>query len=194
MRRLLLLALPAVVLFPTGNALGTLIGDSVEGELLAGDVGGAVGTQFISPAIVGAGLEFTGNWLFAPFGMDWRIDVDIDASSFTVTVEEIGPGNNNIFSGPMMMGIALTDLDWVGQPNHVIDGVVQQPDNPDGVSIIDFTDHGITVFWSAFPFGVGNDPPTGGTYGFKISTIPGPGALPLLLALGLPGMRRRRKI
>lgn len=194
MRLLLKLALPAVVLFPTGNALGDLIGDSVVGELLAGDVGGAVGTQFVSPVIVGAGLEFTGNWLFDPFGMNWRIDVDIAGSSFKVTVEEITKANNNIFSGPNMMGIALSDLDWVGQPNFVIADVVAKPGNPDGVSIIDFTDHSITVFWSSFPFGVGNDPPTGGTYEFNILFIPGPGALPLLLALGLPGIGRRRKI
>ena len=100
------------LLVPVGAVYAGLIGDSIGGEILPG--GGTVGQQFISPTtVVDPGIEFTGRWDFAPFNMQWDVNVDIFASSFNVAVSEPGLGNNNIHDGSQMFGIHLSGLDSI---------------------------------------------------------------------------------
>jgi hypothetical protein len=183
------IVMAAFLLAPVGAVYAGLIGDSIGGEILPGNAGGTVGQQFISPTtVVDPGIEFTGRWDFAPFNMQWDVNVDIFASSFIVAVSEPTPANNNIHDGSQMFGIHLSGLDSIINVTQSAGGT--------GVSSIGFTDDTITIYWDRFPFGSGNEPPQGGSWAFDVeqAVIPAPGAVLLGgIGAGLVGWLRRRR-
>ena len=183
-----------------------LIGDSVTGSLSADPDWGVV-TPFSQPcAVVGAGAEFQGRWVFAPWSplstQSWDITVDVGADTITVSAYETTAAADNVYApaGQNFFAISLGSLD-LGQD---ITGVTQRP-GPSGVTI-GFSAHAVALTWSALPFGSGDFGPHGGTWVFDLlpavgtaptgpgtGTVPEPGSLALALPalLGLAAARRR---
>ena len=202
----------AAGLLTAGSAHASLIGDSVTGSLWANAGGwGSVTQQFASPATVGAGVEFTGQWQFAPGGsvsQVWDITVDLGATSLTVSAHENTAGSNNLYSySGTQFGIVLGDL-------ALGDGIT-------GLSLVSgastwsswpiFTAttsaQGIAINWHNLDFGSANAEPNGGSWTWDIlyagattgpggedQAVPEPASAALLLA-GLAGTAvfRRRK-
>ncbi len=105
-----------------GIAQAGLIDDSVEGELVAFP-GIFVVTPFSSPVVVAASSEFNGEFDDNAPDQEWEIDVDIGDSGFTVGVtSNLDIGNLHNPSGGII-GINLTDLNWVGTPGVITDVV-----------------------------------------------------------------------
>ena len=177
------LARAAVVagLLAAGSAQAGLLGDSV-GAKLEDIAGGVVAPQFTPTAIVGAGVEFTGTWSYAPLNQVWNVALDIGASSFTITFTDVGVNASHDISGFTFMGLVLSDLD----PGGIITGVSVLSGQA-GVQSVGFSDHGITVQWNIFQFrnADGNPINSGSsTFGFQTAPVPEP-APAGLLALGL---------
>ena len=185
-----------------------LIGDSVTGNLTASAGGwGVVTQQFASPATVGAGLEFSGQWKYAPGGVTsevWDITVDIDATSITVSAHENTTGSNNLkaYNGTLF-GITLGGLD-LGSAITGLSLVSGQStwSNYD-VFTASTTASGIAINWHNLDFGSGDFPPNGGSWTWAIQTadvppaqgVPEPASAALVLAglLATAAARRRRR-
>lgn len=186
--------LPRLVLIAgilaAGTAHASLIGDSVSARLVD-QAGGVVAPQFAPTAIVGAGVEFNGVWSFAPLGQVWNVDLDVGASTFTVSFNDVGSGATHDISGMTFLGMALGDLN----PGGKIIGVSVLSSSGAAVQSIGFTDHGITVQWNIFEFRDANgDPLAGGSSTFSIQTaVPEPSTW-LLMAAGLAGLTWRRRV
>lgn len=207
----------AMCLAPVAQA--SLIGDSVSGSL-SSSVWGDV-PQAFNPATVavGAGVEFSGQWRFAPWEPAsselWDIQVDIGASSVRVSAHENTAATNNIYAyTTLLFQIVLSGLD-LGQPISAVQlssGVsrVGMPGNEWDVVRSAFTADSLTLSFYNLPFGSANTLPNGGDWVFDLNPVPQgsvpgtgtggqvpePAALPLaLLALGgaaLASRRRRR--
>ena len=164
-----------------GSANASLIGDSVQG-FIVDQGGGVVAPQFNPTATVGAGVEFSGTWSYAPLGQVWNVTVDLDASTFTVFFDDVGTGSTHDITGFTFVGLALSDLDLGSD----IIGVSVLSGNA-AVQSIGFTPHRITVQWNEFMFrDANNNPLSSGSSTFRILTAPVPEpALFALLASGL---------
>lgn len=168
-------------LLAAGSAQAGLLGDTV-GAKLQDIAGGVVAPQFSPTAVVGAGVEFTGTWTYAPLNQVWNVALDIGASSFTITFTDVGINASHDISGFTFMGLVLSDLD----PGGIITGVSLLSGQA-GVQSVGFSDHGITVQWNIFQFrnADGNPINSGSsTFGFQTAPVPEP-APAGLLALGL---------
>ena len=176
-------------LLVAGSAQADLLGDTV-GAKLQDIAGGVVAPQFTPTAAVGAGVEFTGTWSYAPLNQVWNVALDFGASSFTITFTDVGANASHDISGFTFMGLVLSDLD----PGGVITGVSVLSGQA-GVQSVGFSDHGITVQWNIFQFrdAQGNPINSGSsTFGFQTSPVPEP-APAGLLALGLLTLAMVRK-
>ena len=164
-----------------GSANASLIGDSVQG-FIVDQGGGVVAPQFNPTATVGAGVEFSGTWSYAPLGQVWNVTVDLDASTFTVFFDDVGTGSTHDITGFTFVGLALSDLDL---GSDIIGVSVLGGDA--AVQSIGFTPHRITVQWNEFMFrDANNNPLSSGSSTFAILTAPVPEpALFALLASGL---------
>ena len=183
--RLLLIA----GILAAGTAHASLIGDSVSARL-QDFAGGVVAPQFNPTATVGVGIEFNGTWSFAPLGQVWNVDLDVGASTFTVSFNDVGSGATHDISGMTFLGMALGDLNTGGK----IIGV-SVLSGGGGVQSIGFTDHGVTVQWNHFEFRDANGAPLPGnswTFGI-LSAVPEPSTW-LLMAAGLAGLTWRRRV
>ena len=177
-------------LLAAGAANASLVGDSV-GARLQDFVGGVVAPQFAPTAIVGAGVEFNGTWSYAPLNQIWNVALDIDASSFTISFNDVGINSSSDISGPTFFGLQLSDLDFGSD----IIGVTVLSSNGAAVQSIGFTPRGVTVQWNAFQFrDASGNPLRGGSSTFSIQSaaVPEP-ATGALAALGLLGMALLRK-
>jgi hypothetical protein len=169
----------------TASAAPVLLGDSVQGELL----GPSVATQFTSPAVVGAGVEFTGGVVKTNSKAFWNVWVDIGASSFTIGWRHIAVLDVD-FNPEVAIGLSLSGLDFT--PAGTITGVTRTgySCSPIGGSsacngaapidpLLTFTDNAINL-----GFGLVR---SGETYTFDIAVseptatpVPEPGSLALL--------------
>jgi hypothetical protein len=143
-----------------GSAQATLIGDQVQGLLVntSPSAGTSILTQFSPTAIVGPGVEFSGQWQWTAIPIVFNISVDLDASSFTVTTNSTNPATS--IGSSDVVAIVLSDLD-LGGP---ITGVSQTGGPTDHVKTISFTANSITVNFS----GLGNP----ASYTFTIQSEP----------------------
>lgn len=192
----------------------TLFGDSVIAQLTFYSSSGYY-TQFVSPAVVGPGIEFTG-YVTDAFRQDWVVSIDIGDRDLSVNIfsPSFPSGNLGASSNTYpLLFISLSDLDFSG--GAVIDNVSYVSDvctNPhcgpiSALTSLAFTAHSIDMMFSrllstdvhsltittcdGFPGG-------GSTEG----CFPGPGPFPVpepgflaLLSFSLAGLAftRRRK-
>lgn len=206
------LSVAAAGLLTAGSAQASLIGDSVTGSLWASpQMWGSVTQQFDSPATVGAGVEFTGQWQFAPGGsvsQVWDVTVDLSASSLTVSAHENTAGGNNLYwYNNALFGIVLSGLDL----GDGITGLKLVSGSSTWASYPVFTAttsaQGIAISWNNLDFGSANNSSNGGSWTWEIQyagaptgpvgenqAVPEPASAALLLA-GLAGTAvfRRRK-
>ena len=106
----LMLSLAIFLLCPVGaSAAPILTGDSVQATLTSS---GTVVTQFTSPAVVGAGIEFTGA-LRAPGKAPtlYNVVVDIFANGFSIGWTSPTP-DAFISGGGILLGLSLSGLNF----------------------------------------------------------------------------------
>lgn len=208
-QKLLMSTVVLAALAASPGAHAGLVGDSITASLSANAMmWGSTPQQFSPSAVVGAGVEFSGSYLFAPGGSpdeQWAITVDVAATSFTISAHEVTGGANNLYYyNGTLFSVHLGDLDF-GAP---ITGV-QLVSGPATWSTWDvlstaFSANSIDIDFHNLPFGSGNSAPDGGSWTFNIlpqgSTVPTGGTVPepasfglaALALLGLAGTRRRR--
>ena len=190
MTKIMRLIAAFVIAACAATAHAGLVGDSVTGVLVstAAAPNAGVTTQFVSPATVGAGVEFSGVWSYPNFGQIWNIGVDVGADSVIVTTHNSGSaGGIGTFSGSFFR-IDLGDLDMGSD----ITGVTQSVGPLDAMRSITFTAHQVSLEWKA----LGAED---GRYVFDLltaqqtSNVPEPSSA-ALIALGLGGVAiwRRR--
>lgn len=208
-KKCLMSALVLAALAASPGVRAGLIGDSVSGSLWANPaMWGSESPQFSPGAVVGAGMEFSGAYRFAPGGVTsqvWDITVDVADSSFTISAHENTAGSNNLkwYTGTLF-SVHLGDLDF-GTPItgvQLVSGQATWAGYP--VLTTSFTGDSIDVAFHNLDFGSGDLPPTGGSWTFDIlpqgrsgpvgQEVPEPGSFALagLALLGLAGTRRRR--
>lgn len=187
--RLVLLA----SLLAAGAANASLVGDSV-GARLVDFVGGVVAPQFAPTAIVGAGVEFNGTWSYAPLDQIWNVALDLGASTFTISFNDVGLNSSSDISGASFLGLQLTDLDFGSD----IIGVTVLASDGAAVQSIGFSPRGVTVNWNVFQFrDASGNPLAGGSSTFSIQTAvvpePASGALAAVGLLALAVLRQRNR-
>ena len=154
-------------------AAGSLIGDSVSAELTSLIVGLPVTEQFISPAVVGPGVEFTGVRAGGPS----VFTVDVDASAFTIEMPSgISEGN-----GTGVIEVTLGDLQFDGGLHSL--NFVYAPDYFSGT--LTHTANSVSVIFGTIIEGL--------PYEFRLAPEPGSTALVLVAIAGLVGVRCWRR-
>ena len=156
--------------------------------------GGVVAPQFAPTAIVGAGVEFNGTWSYAPLNQIWNVALDIDASTFTISFNDVGLNSSSDISGATFLGLQLSDLDFGSD----IIGVTVLASDGAAVQSIGFTPRGVTVNWNVFQFrDASGNPLPGGNSTFSIQTAavpePASGALAALGLLAMAVLRKRNR-
>lgn len=178
------LALTLYLALGATSAQAGLIGDSVSGILSGGNTGWVLTSQFTSPAIVGAGVEFSGGFS-APFS-PWVISVDVFDTGFSVLV-------NSATAGPVgclnfCIGVDLSDLDWAGATTGIT-GVSLVSGNAGAIDSLTFGVNSTSVRFQGLRTGL---------YQFSLTAddaqVPAPATL-ALFGLGLAGLgwSRRKK-
>ena len=95
-------------------ANASLIGQSISGTLATNQA--PVSTQFVSPAVVGAGPEFFGSFTDV-FEQAWDFTVDVGADTITVGIlSSSRPDGGNVGSSPLV-DISLTGFTGLGTMN-----------------------------------------------------------------------------
>lgn len=153
----IIVGLSAVLAFAswTETAEATLIGAEIKGSLFnlitPASSGYGPGNVFLpfatsSQTVSDSGAEeFDGGWVMANYFPDdeypYFFSVDVDASSFTITITQSRSVNPYfaVHSVPLV-GIELWDLYWLNMPSGVITGL---SDSEDAIS--SFTDHSVRV-------------------------------------------------
>ncbi|RCU51456.1 hypothetical protein DU002_02985 [Corallincola holothuriorum] len=167
-----------------------LMGDSVEGALSTGNQ--TITTQFSSPAIVDAGVEFEGV-MTDVFNQVWSISVDIADTSFSVSItESTRNGDGNVSSGNDLLMISLWDLvavDEVILTDYTCSSTGSSCDwggNNSHLATLDYTPTSLSLGFNALY--------DGETYTFSTlsqADVPAPLTIGLML-IGLAGVRAAR--
>lgn len=173
------------------SAKATLIGDSVQAAMSTPSGIFNVVTQFTSPAIVGAGTEFSGGIEHASFtDLTADILVDVTSSGFTVTGLQTS-GWTGHGGGGANLRIDLSDLDWVGLPGEIIG--INDLGGAHSVFNLGFGPHSAFVEFENMSFSIDGSTRS---FSFDVRHIPEPDAL-ALFGLGLLGLgfaRRKRVV
>ena len=184
-----LAAIMCGTLLLSNAAQASLVGDTITLSV-AGDPDyyfTSLGTTTVN-AVVGAGVEAKAQYSILPNFPDPGWNIDVGASSFTITLVDNGAG-----FGPEL---ALSDLNWItgGGPGRIITGVNLTAVNGTGLtnaSILDFGADFVTVDLGE---GGGGEPGWSATYTMETTVVPVPAAVWLFGSglLGLIGMARRK--
>lgn len=197
MKKLLLTFSSLLALAATAfTAQATLIGDSINGELLTT----AVGSFPITTTIVGSGVEFTRVFNTGAVE-DPYIELDVHGDSFTFTYANPAStncGNPGCFFNLGLEGIELNDLDWFGSPAGEITGLtLLESTLPDSMLAgFGFGAHNVWVDFNNIVI-PGFDTIWSATWGIDTNdqeNVPLPPILGLLvIGLGIMGLFRKLK-
>lgn len=170
------------------SANASLIGDSVEAAMSGGLF---IETQFVSPQVVGAGVEFSGGIRLSP-GDPLSAEIQVDVSDSGFTVGGLNTSTWGGHGGLDSLRIDLTNLDWLGQPGEIIG--INDLGGSHLVQELGFGPHSAFVIFSQLSFGA--SVPNLRAFSFDVRhDAPEPGALALfgvgLIGLGLARRRRR---
>ncbi len=106
MRKSLLVGILALLAVGPAGAM-PLTGQSVSASFTP-QSGWTTTTQFTSPAVVGPGVEFTGQ-VKDVFNQLWNISLDVGADTFTVVLNSPNP-NANVAAGPYAIKLDVTGM------------------------------------------------------------------------------------
>jgi hypothetical protein len=172
-------------------ANASLIGQTVNGSLATNQ--GPISTQFTSPAVVGPGAEFFGQYTDV-FSQVWGYTVDIGADTITVGIlSSNNPDNGNEGSNPLV-DISLSGFTGLGpmglQSYSCVSGGGSCGAFGPGPSVA-------RLFSDGTSFSVGFDVVRSGetyVFGPALLGVPEPGVWALMLGgFGLAGVALRRR-
>lgn len=172
-----------------GEAHASLIGRSADGTLSAIPTFSIVTQPFISPRVIGAGIEFQGQVQDIGFLDLFNVSADFTSNALFLTVTYLGPDDNGIEHNLFEVGFAIS-----GSPQISGFTLNTSTSPPGGVSSTAFTESTLNVgFTDLFRFD--RDVPQ--TWEFDIETgqpppIPEPTSM-ILLGTGLIGLASRRR-
>jgi hypothetical protein len=178
--------LTAATLFgSTALAQASLIGDTVSASLSGGNQFWVVESQFSSPTVVGAGIEFSGRVsLDAALGPQvaqyWNVTVDVSDSDVLVTWTPDHPGQGPWGCGGYCVGLDLTDLAGDIGGLSLVSGPAGQ------IQSLASSASSSSVRWNSF---------SGGQFDFRLpaSQVPEPASLGLVAAALLSATLARRR-
>lgn len=123
-RHLLPSVVAAAAMTCVSAAHASWVGLSVSGTMVP-STSVTIQTPFVSPAVVGAGVEFTGTVIDA-FDQFWTVSADIGESSITVTIDSDNPNANVLrFVPPSLLALdfgGLTDAADLVLSNYTCTG------------------------------------------------------------------------
>jgi hypothetical protein len=181
----------------TFTAQATLIGDSVNGELLTTFAGSFPATT----AIVGSGVEFSRVFNTAAGPGNPSVELDVHGDSFTFTFANpltTDCGSNTSCSFNLgLEGIELNDLDWVDNPAGEITGLTLLSSTfvDNAIAGFGFGSHNVWVDFNT-PIIPGFDTVWSATWSIQTNDAINVSAPPILvlLAMGLGFMGLFRKL
>jgi hypothetical protein len=184
-------------LLAAGSANAGLVGDTVTAQMVplfdnnANFPGDAttIPNQFNPTAVVGAGVEFSGQWAIPFQGVHYITTVDLSDNAFTVTMDSQG-SSHGIF-GPPLLEIDLGSLDLGSD----ITGVTLSSGYAGVIGSTSFTKDSVKLVWTGFwdgNFG------TVASWTFDLKTAAPPAAISepastTIVALGLLGVALTRR-